>query len=156
MTKKKTFLFSFLILAIDQLIKLLVRENMHIGERIDVLPNFFALNYVENTGIAFSLFDNFPELLTVAISIILLVFLFYVYKLEAPHLSYIFFIGGGLGNLADRLTVGAVTDYIKTLFIDFPVFNFADICLNIGVGLMLLTLVFKLKGLGNFSEEKDA
>lgn len=143
MPRRSILLIATLIAVLDQLTKSWVRDNFAVGESTDLVPELFAISHVTNTGIAFSLFEQNPQLLTIVISIVMLFILVYILRSSKPHLCFAFFLGGGLGNLIDRYLLGAVTDFIKPLFVDFAVFNIADICLNIGVGLLLLSMFGK-------------
>ncbi len=58
--------------------------------------------------------------------------------------AWILVLGGGVGNLIDRIRTGVVVDYLNCLFINFPVFNFADVCICVGVGLLILSLLLDI------------
>uniref|UniRef100_UPI003FED3F60 signal peptidase II n=1 Tax=Gemmiger qucibialis TaxID=2997294 RepID=UPI003FED3F60 len=59
--------------------------------------------------------------------------------------AWILVVGGGVGNLIDRIRTGVVVDYLNCLFINFPVFNFADVCICVGVGLLVLSLLLDMR-----------
>jgi len=128
-------ILSFLIILLDQLTKYLVNSYYQ------QIPNknffLFTIDYVKNYGAAFDLLSGnriFLSITSIAISIILLFFI--VNKNNAKYidlLSYSFILGGSLGNGIDRITKGYVLDFININFINFPVFNVADISINIGV-----------------------
>jgi signal peptidase II len=113
------------------------------------MPGFIELKYSQNTGIAFSLFDNHPLILTLLNSLIILIFIIYFIKnhshLLFKNLPAILIIAGGLGNLIDRYTKGYVIDFINPTFIDFAIFNLADCFLNMGVFLLVLEYGFNAK-----------
>ena len=148
LTRKILALCGALVLAfLDQLIKYLVVifiSPMNLPQ-IELIPGVLSLTYVDNPGIAWSLFMDHPELLTLftALLMLLLVVLFFT-KFVRSNVLMVFLmlvLGGGLGNLADRVFRGSVVDYIHLEFLDFPIFNLADCLVVVGV---LLTLVWLL------------
>lgn len=131
--------FVFLIILIaDQLSKYWVEHNLKDAEPIPVLNNLFELHYSQNTGMAFSMFSDKPQFLFGLVSVILISLVYYVFKEKKLDLSIAFILAGGLGNLLDRVIYGYVVDFINPLFIDFAIFNIADISLNIGVFVLIL------------------
>lgn len=135
------------LIALDQYSKYWI-ESSGVSQ-IDLIPGFIELKYSQNTGIAFSLFDNHPLVLTLVNSLIILIFIIYFIKsqshLLSKNLPAILIIAGGLGNLIDRYTKGYVIDFINPTFIDFAIFNLADCFLNIGVFLLVLEYGFNAK-----------
>lgn len=141
--KEKIYSISAIIIMLDQMIKLLIKSKMTLTEEITIIPNFFSLYYVENTGAAFSILTN-KTLLLVLIAIACLVLLdCYITKLlkisKLEIISYGLVIGGIVGNLIDRLLYESVIDYLSfTIFnYNFPVFNLADIAITCGIFLLL-------------------
>ena len=143
------------LVALDQLVKFLVRANIDLGEGVPFLPHILQLTYVKNTGAAFSLFEEHTWILTLvslAASILLTVL---IIKKVFPHpfamvcLSVV--LAGAVGNLIDRVLNGVVVDYINVLFMHFAIFNFADICVCVGVGLLMLVVL-----LDSFKKEESA
>ena len=120
---------AFLILA-DHLIKNAVTAQLKGQGRVTLIPGFLGLVYAENTGAAFSLFSSSTLALSVVTAAALAGGLLALILIKKKPLIYDIcvplIISGGAGNLIDRITKGYVIDYIETLFIDFPVFNFAD------------------------------
>ena len=135
------------LIALDQYTKYWI-ESSGISQ-IDLIPGFIELKYSQNTGVAFSLFDNHPLILTIVNSLIIVVFIIYFIKNYSPsiykNLPAILIIAGGLGNLIDRYTKGYVIDFINPTFVDFAIFNLADCFLNIGVFLLVLEYGFNAK-----------
>ncbi len=126
-----------LIALADQLIKLAVLDSSLVGGRtVTLVGNFLQLRYVENTGAAFSLFEDKTVLLSIFSAIVMAVgfYLLIARKFKSKVLiaSVVMIMGGGLGNLIDRVFRHFVVDYIEVLFIDFPVFNFADCFITVG------------------------
>lgn len=132
------------ILLLDQLTKYQVQRQMALGESIEIIPDFFYLTYVRNTGAAWSLLAGkqfFLSLLAaVAIGVMLSVLLRNRNLTRLFRLSLVLMIAGALGNLIDRLWFGAVRDFLNfyPFGYNFPIFNVADISLCFGVGLMIL------------------
>ncbi|MBM6886462.1 signal peptidase II [Pseudoflavonifractor phocaeensis] len=129
-------LLAAALVALDQLVKFLVRSNIGLGESVPFLPHVLQFTYVQNTGAAFSLLEEHTWVLTLislGASILLAVLLL---KKVFPHpfamtcLSVV--LAGAVGNLIDRAFLGYVTDMFQTLFINFAVFNVADICVVCG------------------------
>lgn len=126
-----------LIAVADQLIKLAVLDSSLVGGGIvTVIGDFLQFRYVENTGAAFSLFEDKTVLLSVFSALVMAVgfYLLIARKFKSKVLvaSVVMIMGGGLGNLIDRVFRHFVVDYIEVLFIDFPVFNFADCFITVG------------------------
>ena len=146
---KRLTLFSLIIVLIDQIIKLIVTNSMNIYESIQVINNFLNITYVRNIGAAFSLLSGNIFLLS-SVSIIALI-LIYIFLLKDKKLSkiqiylYSLLIGGIIGNLIDRIFRRYVVDYIDLNIFgyNFPVFNFADICIVLGVLLLLVAVIKK-------------
>ena len=128
------FLFSAIIIIIDQLTKHLVSVNNKTLINKDLI--LFRLDYVKNYGAAFNLFSGsriFLSVLSIVVTFIIIYFIFNKNNINnIDYLSYSFILGGTLGNGFDRITKGYVVDFINLNFIDFPVFNIADISINIG------------------------
>ena len=121
----------------DQLIKLAVLDSSLVsGQVFTVIDNFLQFKYVENTGAAFSLFEGKTALLAVFSALVMAVgfYILIARKLKSKVLvaSVVMIMGGGLGNLIDRIRLQFVVDYIEALFVDFPVFNFADCFITVG------------------------
>ena len=134
--------FVFLIvLALDQYSKYWAEHKLQGTEPIPVLNNLFELHYSQNTGMAFSLFSDKPQFLFALVIVIMVSLVFYTFKEKRLDLSIAFILAGGLGNLLDRIIYGYVVDFINPLFIDFAIFNIADISLNVGVIVLILNWI---------------
>lgn len=137
-------IISLLCMIIDQVIKIAVMGNLNVNQSIEVIDKFFSITYVENDGAAWSILSG-GRILLILISIVAII-LIYSYILKNKNMkkfeffSYCVLIGGILGNLMDRIKFGFVVDYLdfKIFGYDFPIFNFADICIVISVGLLLI------------------
>ncbi|RZL46603.1 MAG: signal peptidase II [Pedobacter sp.] len=141
----------------DQVSKNIARNNISEYEHISIIKDTFTLTKVENSGAFLSLGDQMPYIFRLIILTGLpLLFLgygiFYLYSKRNLPLSFqialCFLIGGGIGNLYDRVMYGSVTDFMHLDFKIFEtgVFNFADISIMIGVGVLLIqSLMVKWK-----------
>lgn len=126
-------------IAFDQWSKSWVRVNL-IDNPMVLINNLIELNYQKNTGIAFSLLNDSALVLTLVNSSIIAGLIVWLISQKKLSWIFVFVIAGGIGNLIDRYTLGYVVDFINPLFIDFAVFNIADVYLNIGAGLMLIRI----------------
>lgn len=131
-----------ILIGFDQFSKTWVRENLLENPMI-LLNNFIELNYQKNTGIAFSMLDNNALFLTILNSSIVAGLILWLISKKKLSWIFVFIIAGGIGNLIDRYTLGYVVDFINPLFVNFAVFNVADVYLNIGAGLMLIRVFIK-------------
>ena len=146
------FVIIFLLVAIDQVIKYAVVTWLRPQEFVEVIPGFIRFRYVENDGAAFSMLQNarwFFVILTSVLVIIGFVALasknmkFRYPTLHSPVIkaAIILICGGGIGNLIDRLWRGFVVDFIEPTFVNFAVFNFADILVTCGAAILIIYLV---------------
>ncbi len=136
----KYYLYGAVVIILDQITKLLVRTHMHTGESISVIGDFFRITYVKNTGAAFSMFSGERLLLVVVPILIVILAFWYFHNHKDEHwlfyTSWTMIIGGGLGNLIDRIVFGWVTDMLDFSIFP-PVFNIADIGVTVGCGLFI-------------------
>ena len=137
---------SAALVGLDQWIKVLAVDNLMGKESIILIKNFIALSYAENTGAAFSAFSDSTMLLSVFTLIMLIGVAVYMFFADGriKNICTVCIFAGGAGNLIDRFAQGYVVDYIKTLFIDFPVFNFADILVVVGVFVVIGYLIYDI------------
>jgi len=136
------YLLSLAILVIDQFLKYLVHKFMYLGQSITLL-NGIKLTYVRNTGAAFSLFTGFSSYLSIIGIIVVLAVIYFHHKLPAKkyywQTALAFVLGGSLGNLVDRIFRSYVIDYIDLSV--WPVFNLADIMINLGIFLIIVQMI---------------
>ena len=131
-----------LIVLSDQLSKLVIVNNIETLINKNIL--FFSINYVENYGAAFNFFNDnrlflsFISLLSSLIFSYLIFFVKNIRNIDRYGLSFI--LGGSIGNGIDRIINGFVVDFININFISFPVFNIADISINIGFLILVITI----------------
>ena len=141
--KRTVVLLAAALAAADQLVKRFVRATPR-GSLLFSLPPLFELTHSTNTGAAFSLFSGRTAGLALS-SVALLCALWLVLRrlrlTRAGRLAIAALLGGGIGNLIDRVLFGRVTDYIRLSFVDFPVFNLADIFITVSVFVLMLLLL---------------
>ena len=145
-TKLYFLSLSIFIVLIDQFTKLLMFYNTKLFINKDFL--LFKLDLVKNYGAAFNLFSGsrvFLSLISIFFSVLLIYLIFRKNTLNRFDLySYSFILGGTIGNGIDRVYKGFVVDFINLNIINFPLFNIADISINIGF-IFLLYNIFKNK-----------
>ncbi|MBR4351224.1 MAG: signal peptidase II [Bacilli bacterium] len=132
-------IISFLIIAIDRVVKIIVNRYIPLNKSISVIKNIFYLTNVHNEGAAFSIMYGLRYIL-IAISIAFLVFIiYYMYKKKKYNIEFALIIGGLIGNLIDRIVFGYVIDYIGVIIFKyyFPIFNIADALIVIGAIILL-------------------
>lgn len=140
-------LAAALLALIDQLLKGWATARLLPVTAMPLWPGVVELRYILNDGMAFSMLSGRQTLLIFATSIILLAVLGWLVfgtPTALERAAWALVLGGGVGNLIDRVANGVVVDYINLLFMDFAVFNFADICVCTGVGLLVLSLLLDL------------
>jgi signal peptidase II len=161
--KKKTdielclfFIFLFILLVtVDQFLKKLIDTEMdYYGQKV-IIPDFFSLYYVRNTGSAFSLFADKPWgiyfLSGVSILLGVVIFVFMIKSsvrgFKLISLAFCLLTSGAVGNLIDRIAYRYVIDFLRFDFgsYTFPIFNFADICAVLGTILLICVIIFDSK-----------
>jgi signal peptidase II len=129
-------------LILDQLTKYIVVQNFKLGQTVPLWSGVFHLTYVTNTGAAFSLFSQgagWLRWLSLAVSAGLIALAWFGPALNAfEQLGYGFILGGALGNGIDRFVSGSVVDFLDFRLIHFPVFNLADVFINVGIVCLLI------------------
>ena len=132
------------LVGIDQAIKLWAVNVLQPVGIMPLIPHVVELRFVLNQGMAFSLLSGKQLFLIVATSAALILVAYWLFfRSRGKYLqqaAMLLVLGGGLGNLIDRVLNGEVVDYINLLFMRFAVFNFADICVCVGVGLWVLDI----------------
>lgn len=138
-------LISVTIAILDQVFKYLVINHLKPIENITVINKLLYFTYLENRGAAFGILSNqrWFFILTTVLVIILLVYLVFTKKFESKmfNISAALIIGGGIGNLIDRIFLGYVIDYIQLSFFP-PVCNFADYCITAGTIILIIWGLF--------------
>lgn len=150
---KIILIFIFLgSLLLDQLTKQLVTSNLQLGQSISIIPSFFSITYVQNTGAAWSIFEGKMIFFYIVTIVALSLLTFYLYQMKGKNMlariGIILMISGTLGNFIDRLLFQYVRDFFDFIIFgyNFPIFNVADMCLVIGIGLWILDEFLKSTG----------
>ncbi len=141
-----------IVLILDQITKYIVEKQVRLYEVIRVVPGFFNITHVRNKGAAFSLFSSAPEayrsMFFVTVTIIAVAAIAILIRKTWERLLVVAFsliAGGAVGNLIDRLRYGEVVDfiqwYVKSYY--WPSFNVADSAITIGVGLLVIDMLFR-------------
>lgn len=148
--KEKFFLLVIIFAIIDQVTKLLIILNKEKCP-INIIKNVLEIEYSENRGIAFGIGNGTTFLISILTAIIMGMILVAIYKNynklnNTLLVGGILVISGGLGNLLDRIFRFYVVDFIYFKVIDFPIFNFADICIVIGVIIICFGMFLKDRG----------
>ncbi|MCI2153690.1 signal peptidase II [Erysipelotrichaceae bacterium Oil+RF-744-GAM-WT-6] len=145
------------ILVLDQITKAVIQNSAAVKAGVEVIPDFFYLTYVQNTGAAWSMLSGHQVFLCLIAAAAICVMWVFMQKAKKEHLklsktALAMMIAGAAGNLIDRLMLNYVRDFLHfyPFGYDFPVFNVADCALTIGV---ILLIIGMLKGEG---EEKHA
>lgn len=154
---KKVFIIAIITLTIDQITKALA--NMYLVDNIiNIVPNFFKLEYALNTGAAWSILNN-HQIILILVSFILMIIIFMFKRNfkenKRNNIAFGFLFGGIWGNLVDRLFHGYVIDFLsfKIINYDFPIFNIADMAVVIGV-ILLVVAIFKGEDNENSSRKR--
>ena len=129
------FLTALIVILIDQISKYLIRINFELNQSIPIINKIFHLTYITNSGAGFGILQQ-QKFLLILISIIVIGFIFYYLpkiKEKEKLLQFLvsFILGGTIGNLIDRVAYSYVIDFLD--FQIWPVFNFADSFVTIGV-----------------------
>lgn len=139
-------IIMLLLIGIDQFTKFLSVTYLKGIDEVSVLCEVLVLKYCENTGAAFSMFQDNKFILVGLTSLFLLIGLFAVFsgKIKNHFLIYTIsaVVAGGIGNLIDRISLGYVVDFIYIKIIDFAIFNFADMCITLGGIAMVVYILF--------------
>ncbi|MCC0178199.1 lipoprotein signal peptidase [Waterburya agarophytonicola K14] len=149
MKRKRIFwLVTIIGIIFDQLTKYsIVREFATVNNTFPLWEGVFHLTYVINTGAAFSVFSGQVEILrwvSLIVSLLLIIFVWYSPRMILlEQLGYGFVLAGAVGNGIDRFLFGYVVDFLDFRLINFPVFNIADVSINVGVVLLLLATFSK-------------
>lgn len=140
-----SFIAAVLIVVIDQLLKLLVVNTIKTSGSVEILGGLVNFQYVENRGMAFGMLKDCRWLFIIFTVIVVVGVIIYMIttKPQSKFLltSLALILGGGVGNLIDRIFLGYVVDYIQLSFFS-PVCNFADYCITIGTVLLIIYILF--------------
>ncbi|NQJ71448.1 signal peptidase II [Streptococcus suis] len=142
--------FGFPILAVvliglDQIVKAWTVANIELDTVEPFIPGFMSLAYLRNYGAAWSILQNQQWFFTIVTLVVVTALIWYYIKQIQGNIWTLFslalMIAGALGNFIDRIRLGYVVDMFHLDFISFPVFNVADMCLSVGVGILFICIM---------------
>ncbi len=145
----------FLVVLADQVTKIWVSRNMELMESIPVIPGIFHITFIQNPASSFGIL-KFDNIIFIAFGLLVILFLILFLSKMAQEskivfYSFIFIIGGALGNLLDRIRLGSVIDFLD--FRIWPIFNIADSAINVGLFLLIIHFLFHKEEENNGLEE---
>ncbi|ALV21225.1 MAG: signal peptidase II [Carnobacterium sp.] len=136
------YVLAAVIIGVDQWTKYLTVAHIDLYEVVEVIPGVLSWMYIRNTGAAWSILEGkmwFFYLVTIVVVGVVVVYLQkYGKNSRLLSIALAFILAGSIGNFIDRLRVEYVIDMVRLEFINFPIFNVADMALSIGVVLMIL------------------
>lgn len=143
---KKVFAISVIVLLVDQVSKGFIDAYFTFGRQVPIIKHFFYIMNCHNEGAAWSIFTNQKIFILICtfLALLLIYRYLYVFKLNARNnVAFGLLIGGIVGNLIDRVLFGYVRDFLDFYLFsyDYPVFNFADVAIVIGVFLLFIAII---------------
>ncbi|MEG0748683.1 MAG: signal peptidase II [Carnobacterium sp.] len=136
------YVLAAVIIGVDQWTKYLTVAHIDLYEVVEVIPGVLSWMYIRNTGAAWSILEGkmwFFYLVTIVVVGVVVVYLQkYGKNSRLLSIALAFILAGSIGNFIDRLRAEYVIDMVRLEFINFPIFNVADMALSIGVVLMIL------------------
>ncbi|MCL2377839.1 MAG: signal peptidase II [Defluviitaleaceae bacterium] len=156
-------LCAAILVTLDQLVKLWAIANLQGQPERPLIQGFLHLTYLENTGAAFGLLAGFSgaQLVLSVFKLIFMGLAIAYFALLPPETRFNFvripivmIFAGGVGNLIDRVRFGFVVDMLAFRFIDFPIFNIADIYVTVGAFLFVFIVLFIVKDVPFFGASK--
>ncbi len=141
------FLSICVLVSLDQLTKWLAVVYLSESPAKVFIPGIIGFTYHENPGAAWGMLQDHRWVFMLTSTVAIVAIMIYLAK-NRKNLhplsitAFTLIVAGGVGNMIDRVLIGYVVDFINFLFIDFPVFNFADMCVTVGAALMIVWLIF--------------
>ena len=116
---------------------------MILNQNVTVFNNILSVTKIYNTGAAFGIFQDKTFLLAAfSVFVIILISVYLIKNYKSLNflgtIAWGLVLGGTVGNFADRMSVGYVLDFIRLDFVNFPIFNIADLCINTGAALLII------------------
>lgn len=148
-----------LAVLVDQVTKAAVRASLVSGKPQEFIPGILDLSFVKNTGAAFSLGEGAGPVFIVFAAVVLAFGIWLVWSHDGLPMPLVVSVacvcGGGVGNMIDRIIFGYVTDFFATSFIDFPVFNVADIFVTVGIAVSVILYLVMVDAPASASEGSE-
>lgn len=145
------FILTIVMITVDRITKYFIATGMELGEKINIIDNFFYITHHTNKGAAWGIFHNADMTLilgivSVVVSIVM-IFVFFRFDKWPIHLSLAMIISGALGNAYGRILHGEVTDFLDFYIFgyDFPIFNVADMMVTVGTVILVVYILFFYK-----------
>ncbi|WP_279159966.1 signal peptidase II [Thomasclavelia cocleata] len=152
LTKRNKLLYLITLIVLiggDQFTKHLISSSMQLGQSQEIIDNFFYFTYAHNTGVAWGMLAGHLWLFIIValISAVLMIIFFKRTREEEilTRFGLVLTFAGMIGNLADRIVLGYVRDFIDVIIFNynFPIFNIADVAVVIGVALIIIEIIFE-------------
>lgn len=153
----KPIIVSVALILLDQFVKIFVDAKLSLYQSIPIIKDFFEIYYIRNEGAAWGMFQNKQFFFILATLVVLIItIIYYIRMIDNPKFSpikvcLVFIFSGAIGNLIDRvfrgdkLFHGGVIDFLYLKFINFPIFNIADMYVSIGMFILILLILFRYK-----------
>lgn len=140
------FVISVIAIIVDQAVKWWTVANFSEGQGQDLIPGIVNIFYIKNPGAAWGILEGQMLIFYVITFIAVAAMAYLIFKDRGKSafasLAYALILAGALGNFIDRLRLGYVVDMFRLDFMQFPIFNVADMCLSIGVALLFIYTLF--------------
>lgn len=153
------FVVAAAVILLDQLTKYLVARFIPLGGEVDFIPFFINLTHVENEGASFGMLSEHRWVFMLFSSIAIIGIIFFLIKQYRRHrfmtVSLALILGGGIGNMIDRVFRGAVVDFFEFTFVRFAIFNVADMFITFGAVLLGIYIVFYEKKVEESGKAKE-
>ncbi len=146
-------LIAVAVVCLDRVTKWVVAKNIALYDSIQVIPSFFRITHVPNTGAAFGLFADSPSQWKIAVLVLFSIIALAIvstllwrnsHSMNTTGIGLSLILGGAMGNLWDRLISGRVVDFLLFYIGDhqWPAFNVADSAIVVGAGLLVIEILF--------------
>lgn len=156
------YLIALIVFLIDQGTKYLIATRLELAEQIPVIKDFFIITSHRNRGAAFGILEGQQWFFFVVTVVVVIGIVWYMNKAKASRkllpTALGLVLGGAVGNFLDRILNGEVVDFLMFNFgsYTFPIFNVADSCIVVGVGLIILDTLLDVKGGDEILEVKES
>ncbi|MEK3837427.1 signal peptidase II [Paenibacillus rhizoplanae] len=156
------FLIALIVFVIDQGTKYLIATRLELAEQIPVIKDFFIITSHRNRGAAFGILEGQQWFFIVITVVVVCGIVWYLNKARKTRkllpTALALVLGGAIGNFLDRILNGEVVDFLMFNFgsYTFPIFNVADSCIVVGVGLIILDTLLEVKGEQEVTEVKES
>ncbi len=158
MSKKKRAVFFFFdlimigaLMLLDRYTKMLAVSRLKGRQPYELIPDVFEFRYLENRGAAFGMLQEQRELFIAVGALFLVVILYFLIRVPCTKKYYalricmVMIAAGAIGNLYDRITLNYVIDFLYFVYIDFPIFNVADIYVTVSTAFLVVLFIFIYK-----------